>query len=95
MYFGYKVQMDVTIRRGSKNSLYSDKLMKKYPCFVNINGHHNHSLEAAEALKQLHVAPTIRMMFEKYFEQGMDYIASYNLNVYLYYRINLACMGGL
>ncbi|KAK3869287.1 hypothetical protein Pcinc_025396 [Petrolisthes cinctipes] len=35
-YTGCQVHMDVTIRTGSKNSLYSDKLMKEYPCFIII-----------------------------------------------------------
>ncbi|KAK3887883.1 hypothetical protein Pcinc_008033 [Petrolisthes cinctipes] len=70
-YTGCQVHMDVTIRTGSKNSLYSDKLMKEYPCFIIIKGNHNHPTASAEALNQLPVSPTTRMMFEKYFEQGL------------------------
>lgn len=62
--------MDVTIRKVHKNSIYRDELMKDYPCFIIIKGNHNHPTDSDEALNQLHVLPSTKKMFEKYFAEG-------------------------
>ena len=66
-----RVFMDVTIRIIHRSSHLTDELMSDFPCFVTIQGNHNHPLDAADALNQLQVHPPTREMFEKYFEQGI------------------------
>lgn len=62
--------MDVTIKIVHKKAARSDPLLKDFPCFVKIQGNHNHPVDSADALNQLRVQPGTREMFYKYFEQG-------------------------
>lgn len=45
-------------------------MVKEFPCFVELQGQHNHSMESADALNQLRVLKNTVDVFEKYFEQG-------------------------
>ncbi|XP_076051614.1 uncharacterized protein LOC143031532 isoform X2 [Oratosquilla oratoria] len=49
----------------------ADKDVKQYPCFIVIEGIHNHSVESASGLQQLRVLPETRADFFKYFNMGM------------------------
>ncbi|XP_064117882.1 LOW QUALITY PROTEIN: uncharacterized protein LOC135223348 [Macrobrachium nipponense] len=66
---GCEVFVDATIRIIHKQSLKRDKLMESFPCFIEIHGWHNHSLDSADALNQLRVTSSTRDTFERYFEQ--------------------------
>ena len=47
-----------------------DPDVKKYPCFITVQGHHNHSSRSADALQQLRVLPSIQASLVDLFEQG-------------------------
>lgn len=68
--YSCRVFMDVSIRIVHKKAVRNDPLLNDFPCFVKIQGNHNHPLDSADALNQLRVQPSTRGVFYKYFEQG-------------------------
>ncbi|KAK4289431.1 hypothetical protein Pmani_037594 [Petrolisthes manimaculis] len=68
---GCSVFMDATIKIPHRQAIKSDPLLKEFPCFVMIQGKHNHPLDSADVLNQLRIPSSTRHVFEKYFEQGM------------------------
>ena len=49
-----------------------DKLVDQYPCVVNFQRQHNHSLRSAEALAQLKLTKNCQATFHKYFDSGLS-----------------------
>ncbi|MPC65370.1 hypothetical protein E2C01_059504 [Portunus trituberculatus] len=45
--------MDVAIMIVHKKAAINDPLLNEFPCFVKIQGNHNHPLVSADALNQL------------------------------------------
>lgn len=68
--FSCCVTVNIKIRWVTKNTLKKDKNLGEYPCFITINGTHNHSMNSAAALKQMRLLPDVREDFMGYFDLG-------------------------
>lgn len=62
--------MDATIKIVHRQAAKIDKLLREFPCFININEKHNYPLDSADVFNQLRIPSSTRDTFEKNFEQG-------------------------
>ena len=60
----YRCKMKLTVRLAvvTHDTVRKDKLRKEFPCFITINGNHNHSLSSASALCENKVLPQKRLL---------------------------------
>ena len=64
------MKLTVRIKVVTHDTVRRDKLRKEFPCFITIQGNHNHRLSSASALSENKVLPQTKATFERYFAQG-------------------------
>ena len=60
----------VIIKSATVDKVKKDRLLENYPCFITIQGQHNHGTMSAQEIRQLRVLPDVKETLEDYFEQG-------------------------
>ena len=70
--FRCSAQLHVTIKLVTRSTRKKDKLVGQYPCIVNFQRQHNHSLRSAEALAQLKLTKNYQATLHKYFDSGLS-----------------------
>ena len=70
LYFRCPFKLRVVIKKVTVDKVKKDAKVRQYPCFITIQGQHNHSLHSADALHQLRVLPSTKASLESLFQQG-------------------------
>ncbi|XP_064092423.1 uncharacterized protein LOC135205589 [Macrobrachium nipponense] len=74
-YTGCTAGITISIRHSNEKSIkkdFKDRKRAQFPAIITLKGLHDHSLETANALRELRVLSDIKKMFNTYFEIGMN-----------------------
>ena len=90
LYFRCPFKLRVVIKKVTVDKVKKDAKVRNYPCFITIQGQHNHSLHSTNARQQLRVLPSTRASLENLFQQGWWLVLC---TVYSCYNYEGFCFG--